>query len=131
MGEFVQLTLSYNTGAAFGIGAGAYSRWILMALTLGAIGIIARLYRDAKAQEGVCVLSLGLVMGGAVGNLINRIWSERGVVDFLDVGLGASAGQRSTWLTSVSASGLRCMCGHPGTARHPHPDGYDGRVYWD
>ena len=34
-------------------------------------------------------LALGLVTGGAVGNLIDRIRSHQGVVDFLDVGIGA------------------------------------------
>jgi signal peptidase II len=34
-------------------------------------------------------LALGLVAGGAVGNLIDRVRSPRGVVDFLDVGVGA------------------------------------------
>jgi signal peptidase II len=34
-------------------------------------------------------LALGLVTGGAAGNLIDRIRSQRGVVDFLDVGIGA------------------------------------------
>ena len=43
----------------------------------------------APAGDRFRQLALGLVAGGAAGNLIDRIRSGRGVVDFLDVGIGA------------------------------------------
>lgn len=88
VGDSFRLTLVYNPGAAFGIHVGEHSRWVFMALTIAAIFVLAHLYRAAQPTDGARVLALGLVMGGAVGNLINRIWSERGVVDFLDIGIG-------------------------------------------
>ena len=88
LGDTVRLTLIYNPGAAFGLHLGPASRWIFLALTVGALFILGRLYRHTKPGDRARALALGLVCGGAVGNLINRVWSIRGVVDFIDVGVG-------------------------------------------
>ena len=90
IGEFFRLTLVYNPGAAFGLNVGAYSRWFFTVLTIGALWILFKLYKSTAEDDRVRVAALALVIGGALGNLINRLWSERGVVDFLDFGLGAS-----------------------------------------
>ena len=90
LGDFFRLTLVYNPGAAFGLNVGPYSRYIFTALTIGALWILIRLYQSTEEGDRIRVAALGLVIGGALGNLINRLWSERGVVDFLDVGLGGS-----------------------------------------
>ena len=90
LGDFFRLTLVYNPGAAFGLNVGPYSRSIFTVLTIGALWILIRLYKSTAEGDRVRVAALSLVIGGALGNLINRLWSERGVVDFLDVGLGAS-----------------------------------------
>ena len=65
-----------------------YSRWIFMVLTIGALVILGRLYQATRQGDLVRTLALGLVCGGAVGNLIDRIRSPQGVVDFIDVGVG-------------------------------------------
>ena len=44
--------------------------------------------RQTKAGDYIRLTALGLVCGGAVGNLIDRVRSPRGVVDFIDVGIG-------------------------------------------
>ena len=44
--------------------------------------------RHAKPGDSLRLAALGLVCGGAVGNLIDRVLSARGVVDFIDVGVG-------------------------------------------
>lgn len=88
-GEWVRLTLVYNPGAAFGLHLGAYSRWIFMALTVVALVVMWRLYRQAGSDARWRTWALALVSGGALGNLIDRVRSGRGVVDFLDVGVGA------------------------------------------
>jgi signal peptidase II len=87
-GETVRFTLVYNPGAAFGLHLGAYSRWIFMVLTVGALIILGRLYRATRDGDLVRTLAISLVCAGAVGNLIDRIKSPLGVVDFIDVGLG-------------------------------------------
>jgi signal peptidase II len=88
IGNNVRLTLVYNPGAAFGLNLGIYSRWIFMALTAGALVILGRLYKATRDGDILRTIALGLVCGGAVGNLIDRIRSATGVVDFIDVGLG-------------------------------------------
>jgi signal peptidase II len=87
-GEWVRLTLVYNRGAAFGLHLGPYSRWIFLVLTIIALVILARLYRAAKEEDTIRVTALGLVCAGAIGNLLDRIRSPLGVVDFLDMGVG-------------------------------------------
>ncbi|MFN2398259.1 MAG: signal peptidase II [Gemmatimonadaceae bacterium] len=88
-GEWARLTLVYNRGAAFGLDLGPYSRWIFLVLTLVALVILGRLYRATVPGDRRRVLALSLVCGGAVGNLIDRVRSPLGVVDFLDIGVGA------------------------------------------
>jgi signal peptidase II len=87
-GEAVRLTLVYNPGAAFGLHLGQYSRWIFMVLTVAALGILWRLYQATRPGDVPRTLALALVCAGAIGNLIDRIRSPLGVVDFIDVGIG-------------------------------------------
>ena len=88
IGEYVRFTLVYNPGAAFGLNVGDHSRWVFMALTIGALLILGRLYLSTRPGDRTRVLALALVCGGAVGNLIDRIRHDLGVVDFLDLGVG-------------------------------------------
>src|SRR5688500_7447889 len=88
LGSAVRLTLVYNPGAAFGLHLGAYSRWIFMALTVGALFILSRLYRATRDGDLVRTLAIALVCGGSIDNLIDRIRSAAGAVDFIDVGIG-------------------------------------------
>jgi signal peptidase II len=87
LGEHLRFTLVYNPGAAFGLNLGPYSRWIFMALTIGALVVLWRLYQATRQGDLYRALALGLVCGGAVGNLIDRVRSPLGVVDFIDVGV--------------------------------------------
>ena len=86
--DVVRFTLAYNPGAAFSMSLGSASRYIFGAFAIIALVILWRLYRGASDGERLKVLALGLAWGGAAGNLIDRIRSERGVVDFIDVGIG-------------------------------------------
>ena len=88
-GDWFQLRLVYNQGAAFGLHVGPYSRWIFFTVALVAVFVLARMSRNTSAADRFRQLALGLVAGGAVGNLIDRVRSARGVVDFLDVGVGS------------------------------------------
>jgi signal peptidase II len=89
IGESVRLTLVYNPGAAFGLHLGPYSRWIFLALTVGVLTILWRLYRQTRDRDNLRTLALALVCGGAVGNALDRLRSADGVVDFLDFGTNA------------------------------------------
>lgn len=89
IGDFVTLQLVYNPGAAFGIHVGDYSRWVFMTLALLALLVLGSMVRQTMPAQWVRLVALGAVCGGAVGNLIDRFRSGRGVVDFIDVGIGA------------------------------------------
>ena len=88
IGQVVRLALVYNPGAAFGLYLGAYSRWIFMGLTAVALVVLWRLFRETRPEQRFRAVAIALVAAGAIGNLIDRIRSDLGVVDFLDVGIG-------------------------------------------
>lgn len=90
VGDVLRFTLVYNPGAAFGLHLGPYSRWIFTALTIGALVLLYKLYRETERGDLVRVIAIALVSGGAFGNLLDRLRSPRGVVDFIDVGIGTS-----------------------------------------
>lgn len=89
VGEWFQLRLVFNPGAAFGLSIGAYSRWFFLVFAIVACVVLDRLSRQADPGDRLRQLVLGLVAGGAFGNLIDRVRSGQGVVDFLDVGIGS------------------------------------------
>jgi signal peptidase II len=90
IGDYVRLTYIYNPGAAFGIHMGQWSRIGFMVLAVLAVVFLLYMYRTTPATDRLRLFAIGLVTGGAVGNLIDRVRSERGVIDFLDFGLGAT-----------------------------------------
>lgn len=79
-----------NTGAAFGFLAGDKS-WLRQAFFVGvavvALGVIIYAYAHLRKQAKIYTYALGLIGGGAVGNLIDRL-RYGSVVDFLDFYLG-------------------------------------------
>jgi signal peptidase II len=80
---FFDLILIYNTGAAFSFlasGSG-WQRWVLIVIAFAAIIFIIWLMRK-EASRPLSQLSLALILSGAIGNLIDRIWHGH-VIDFL------------------------------------------------
>ena len=90
VGDILRFGLLYNPGAAFGINVGAASRSVFLGLAVLALVVLWHLYRGTSPNRTTRALALGLITGGAVANIINRLWSARGVVDFIDVGIGGS-----------------------------------------
>ena len=88
VGEYLRFTLTYNPGAAFGMSLGDYSRWIFAGLTVVILGFLVRLFTATPRDDTPLRLAIAAVMGGAVGNLVDRFRSPLGVVDFIDVGVG-------------------------------------------
>ncbi|OQW75994.1 MAG: signal peptidase II [Proteobacteria bacterium ST_bin11] len=83
---YFNLTYVHNTGAAFSFlaQAGGWQRWLFAGLAVVMSGIIAVwLYRLQK-HETLMAVALSLVLGGAIGNLIDRV-AYGYVIDFLDV----------------------------------------------
>lgn len=88
IGDYVRLTYIFNPGAAFGIHLGEYSRFIFLFLSLLALAALAGMYWVTPVRDRVRLMSIALICGGALGNLLDRVRSANGVVDFLDVGIG-------------------------------------------
>jgi signal peptidase II len=89
IGDYVRLTYIFNPGAAFGIQLGPYSRLIFLVLSIAALLALAAMYWVTPAEDRTRLASIAAICGGAIGNLIDRLKSSQGVVDFLDVGIGS------------------------------------------
>ena len=87
IGNVVRFTLAYNPGAAFGMSLGGASRFVFGVVALVALVLLWRLQQTAAPDEKSKVLGAGLAWGGAAGNLLDRLRSSTGVVDFIDVGV--------------------------------------------
>lgn len=79
------LTLMHNTGAAFSFlsSAGGWQRWLFTAIALGVSVFLVLWLKRLSVQEKLQAISLALILGGALGNVIDRIRFGY-VVDFLD-----------------------------------------------
>lgn len=88
VGDLIRVKLAFNPGAAMGLSLGPFSRPAFTLIALGTLFFLLHLYRQTDATDKWRAAALGLVFGGAVGNLADRVRSPRGVVDFIDVGLG-------------------------------------------
>lgn len=87
-GDVVRFTLAYNRGAAMSLPIGPYSKWPLIALSLVAVAVLLRFIWTTPPTATARRIALGLLLGGAIGNLVSRLFSAHGVVDFIDIGLG-------------------------------------------
>ena len=89
VGDVFRFTLAYNPRGAMSISFGDHSRVIISVIALIEIAILGLLYRRSDNRDTAKVVALGLVVAGALGNLVDRVRSPRGVVDFIDVGVGS------------------------------------------
>jgi signal peptidase II len=86
LGGAVYLVHARNTGAAFSLGEG-----YTIVLSLFAVGVVAYIVRAARTLRSLgWAVGLGLVLGGALGNLVDRVFREPGflrggVVDFVSL----------------------------------------------
>ena len=83
---FLNLTLVYNRGAAFGFlsDAGGWQNLFFIVVAVVASGVIAYLLIRRPPDNRLVGIGLALILGGAVGNLIDRLFHGH-VVDFIDV----------------------------------------------
>ena len=88
IGDVLRFTLAYNQGASFSLSLGAHTRWILSALAMSVLVLLLVQYRRAAPHDRLSALALACIVAGASGNLIDRLRSPRGVVDFIDIGIG-------------------------------------------
>ena len=86
LGELLQLRLVFNPGAAFSIGTGM--TWLLTLIAVVVVVVVARIARGLGSRWWA--VALGLLLGGALGNLVDRLTRPPGfarghVVDFIEV----------------------------------------------
>jgi signal peptidase II len=79
---WVHLSHSLNDGAAWGMMSG--QRWLLIAVSIGVSIFIVKLAREFESRGVLALSALGLIFGGAIGNLIDRIVFGH-VTDMIDL----------------------------------------------
>ena len=84
-GEYVRIVHAQNTGAAFGLLPERTT--LLSVLSIIAVLAIVYYYRQIASSSAVVSATLGMQLGGAAGNLLDRV-TQGYVVDFVDVGVG-------------------------------------------
>jgi signal peptidase II len=103
VGELVQFNLVYNKCAAFGICLGEYSRWIFLVLAVVALFVLASMVRHTRPGDRLRLVVLGLLCAGAAGNIVDRLRSAQGVVDFIFVNVGVGDWRWPTFNVADSA----------------------------
>jgi len=88
IGDFLRFTLAYNPEGAMSFSLGPSSRLWFIVLSFGTLFVLAYMYRQTPREDRFQIASIALICGGAVGNLLDRLRSARGVVDFIDIGIG-------------------------------------------
>ncbi|MGI8416244.1 MAG: signal peptidase II, partial [Nakamurella sp.] len=88
LGGLIYFSLFRNAGAAWSIGAGTGMTWILAVVACVVVVVIIRM--ASRLRSGMWATCLGLILGGALGNLMDRIFRSPGVlrghvVDFISV----------------------------------------------
>jgi signal peptidase II len=123
---FFSLALTYNPGAAFSFlaDAGGWQRWFFTAIT---IVVSAMIVAGLRRQHGnpVVALALALVLGGALGNLYDRVTLGQ-VVDFVVLHAGAHAFPAFNVADSAITVGVAILIWDglwPRGARAPRPAG--------
>ena len=81
---FIHFHMAWNSGINFGLFSnnGLAARWILIAIALGICGVVA--YWMRRETRPIALMSGGMVIGGALGNVIDRILYGS-VADFLNI----------------------------------------------
>lgn len=86
---FFNLTLMFNTGAAFSFlsTAAGWQRWFFTIVALGVCAVLVVWLKRLRPGETWMAVALSLILGGALGNVWDRLWLGH-VVDFIDLYVG-------------------------------------------
>lgn len=123
--DILRFTLAFNSGGAMSLSLGPSSRWWFTLLSLATLVVLGYMYRQSSPADKMQIASLALICGGAVGNLIDRIRSPRGVVDFIDIGIGThrfwtfNVADMSVTFGTATLAWILCTRGASGE-RRPH-----------
>ncbi len=87
IGTLARFTYVRNPGAAMGIAFGG--RTLLITISMIAALALILLYRHTPSRLAIRRCAIAAILGGALGNLVDRIFYDGLVVDFIDLGIGA------------------------------------------
>ena len=93
VGDYLRIIFIENPGIAFGLDTSSYHLYVTLLTVVAVIFLIVYLYSLVK-KDSYEKLSMSLILGGAIGNLVDRILvlfpnsNYNGVIDFIDVGVG-------------------------------------------
>ena len=104
VGDFIRFTLTHNTGAAMSLSLGDWSRVVFSMVAVLALMLLYRIFVETADGALWRATAIALIGGGAIGNLIDRLLSDRGVIDFIDIGIPAWR----FWTFNVADIGVTC-----------------------
>jgi signal peptidase II len=87
IGDFARFIYVRNPGSAMGLFPAG--RWVLVGISAAAAVFLVVLYATSRPRRAVRLGALAAILGGALGNLIDRIFYGGLVVDFIDLGIGS------------------------------------------
>ena len=130
IGDLVRLTIVHNTGGIFGL-FGQSAMLLALASTVVIALIVLYQAREGRRYHWLLSAALGLLLGGAVGNLIDRLRLGY-VVDFVDMGVGgmrwytfnvadAAISTSLVVLIGISLFGDRLLMRRPPVGAQPQP----------
>ena len=84
--DYFNISLAYNEGAAFSFlaSAGGWQRWFFVILTVVVSVLVIYWIKNLKEHEKTAAVGFALILGGAIGNLIDRLYLGK-VIDFIQV----------------------------------------------
>ena len=91
--NFLRFTYITNDGIAFGLNPFGGSGFILLFISVIAVLFVVKILIDSINEPKLIQFSLSLILGGALGNLIDRFFTTfnfmgyKGVIDFIDIGI--------------------------------------------
>jgi len=122
LGDFIRLTLVHNTGAAFGLFPGSRVPFIVVSVV--AIGVVLYLFFRETYRSVANRVLLGCILGGAIGNLVDRVRLGY-VVDFIDIGFGMARWPVFNAADSAVTIGVLLLAwnlARSGRVAAPHPE---------
>ena len=91
--NFLRFTYITNDGIAFGLDPFGGSRFILLIVSIIAVLFVIKILVESANESKLLQFGLSLILGGALGNLIDRLFTTfnfmgyNGVIDFIDIGI--------------------------------------------
>ena len=107
IGDFFKFTFVENPGIAFGISVGNFSKFVLILSIVVIIFVVKEIINNMNSYSSI---GLAMIVGGAIGNLIDRVLVQiplsnyGGVVDFIDIGTSTFR-----WYTFNIADSFVCI----------------------